>query len=165
MRGDRVKRATGELLAWTGGVRREALADLVSALSRLGEPALAEEIAPLAVHDDPEVRLAVAQGLDELAAASPATVAALVALSRDAVDEVRSWATFALSGDHLAGLGGVADALAARLEDPSEEIRVEAVRGLARRGDARAIDAALDLAPQWSRNPIFRDAVDRKSVV
>ena len=126
--------AARELLAWTRAAGRE-LADLVSALARLGEPALAREIAPLARHPDAEVRLVVAQGLDALADASPATVAALVLLSQDDVDEVRSWATFALSADHLVGAVGVGDALAARLGDDCEEVRVEAVRGLA--GPAR----------------------------
>ena len=37
------------------------------------------------------------------------------------------------------------DALAARLDDPDEETRLEAVHGLALRGDQRADDAARDL--------------------
>ena len=37
------------------------------------------------------------------------------------------------------------DALAARLDDGDESTRIEAVHGLALRGDARALDATLDL--------------------
>ena len=132
-----VTRAAGDLLAWTRAARPAGLADVVSALGRLGEPALAGEIAPLAEHDDPEVRVVVAQVLGELLDDSQATVCALVRLSADCDEEVRSWATFALAADRLAAAPGVADALFARLADPSEEVRVEAARGLARRPSLR----------------------------
>jgi HEAT repeat protein len=136
------------------------LADLINALGRCGIPAVGCEIAPLAGHPDAEVRVAVAQALGELGDVGPEAVASLVVLSRDTVDEVRSWATFALADDRLGPALGVADALAARLHDPCGEVRVEAVRGLARRGDPSAVDAALDLAPAWSESPVFRQAVD-----
>ena len=155
-----MRRAAGELLASARTADPDALADLVSALARLGDPAMAREVAPLAEHHDPRVRLAVAQALDALGDTSPATVTALILLSRDAVDEVRSWATFALAGDALSDAPGAPEALAAKLGDPADEVRVEAVRGLARRGDRRAIGAALDLAPAWAGDPVFRDAVD-----
>lgn len=127
-----VAKATGDLLDWICAVRPEGLPDVVSALGGLREPALAPRIAPLAEHCDPEVRLVVAQVLGELRDESVATVEALVRLSDDAVEEVRSWATFGLAGDRLNRVPGVDDALLARLADPSEEVRVEAARGLAR---------------------------------
>lgn len=151
--------AAAELLAWARAVGSDALPDVVGALGQLGEPALAREIAPLSDHPDADVRVAVAQVLVELADASPATVAALVLLSRDDVVEVRSWATFGLATDALKHATGVGDALAARLDDASQEVRVEAVRGLAPRGHPRAIDVALELAPEWAGNPVFRQAV------
>lgn len=128
-----VTRAAAELLEWTCAVRPEGLPDVVSALGGLAEPALAPELAPLAAHEDMQVRLVVAQVLAELRDDSPATVSALVRLSLDCDDEVRSWATFALAGDRLAAAPGVEDALFARLTDPCEDVRVEAARGLARR--------------------------------
>lgn len=155
-----MRRAAGELLASARSADPDALADLVSALARLGQPAIARELAPLAEHHEPQVRVAVAQALDKLGDSSPAAVAALILLSRDAVDEVRSWATFALAGDALSAAPGAPEALAANLGDPADEVRVEAVRGLARHGDSRAICAALDLAPAWAGDPVFRDAVD-----
>lgn len=158
--GVEMRRAAGQLLASVWTADPDALADLVSALGRLGERAMARELASLAEHDDPRVRLAVAQALDALGDSSPAPVAALILLSRDAVDEVRSWATFALAADGLSDAPGAPEALAAKLGDPADEVRVEAVRGLARRGDRRAICAALDLAPAWAGDPVFRDAVD-----
>lgn len=157
-------RAAHDLLCWAREANPELLADLVSTLGRLGSPLVASTLAPLAEHPDAEVRLAVAQALGELGGASPATVAALIALSRDEVDEVRSWATFSLSCDELANAPGVTDALAAKLDDSCEEVRVEAVRGLATRADARVLGAALDLAPEWARHPIFRQAIERLSL-
>ncbi|HEX8207551.1 MAG TPA: HEAT repeat domain-containing protein [Solirubrobacteraceae bacterium] len=127
-----VARAAGELLEWTRVVRPEGLPDVVSALGALGEPSLAPAIAALADHHDPEVRLVVAQALGGLPDSSPLTVGALVVLSCDDVEEVRSWATFGLGTDRLNRSPGVDDALLARLADPSEEVRVEAARGLAR---------------------------------
>jgi HEAT repeat protein len=153
--------AAATLLRWCEDGDPGVLAELVSVVARAGVPGLTGELARLAGHEATEVRLVVAQALLELQDASPAAVAALVALSRDPVDEVRSWATFGLASDHLAAADGVHAALAARLDDRSEEVRVEAVRGLAVRGDVRAIDAAFELAPQWSGDPIFLDAVQR----
>jgi HEAT repeat protein len=153
-------RAAADLLAWAEAGGSAALPDVVSVLARLGDPALARAIAPLAEHRDAEVRLVVAQALGELGDRSPASIAALVILSRDLVDEVRSWATFALAADALADAPGVAAALAARLEDPVAEVRIEAVRGLAPSGHPRAVDVALELAPEWAGNPVFRQAVE-----
>ena len=127
-----VVRAAEELLEWTRASCPDGLPDVVSALGRLGESSLAPRIAALARHGDGEVRLVVAQVLGGLADASAATVEALVLLSRDGVEEVRSWATFGLAGEPLSGAPGVDDALFARLADPCEEVRVEAARGLAR---------------------------------
>ncbi len=158
--GVEMRRAAGDLLASARTADPDALADLVSALGRLGERTIARELAPLAEHDDPGVRLAVAQALGRLGDSTPATVAALILLSRDRVDEVRSWATFALADEELFDAPGAPEALAAKLGDPVEEVRVEAVRGLLRRGDPRAIGAALDLAPAWAGDPVFRDAVE-----
>jgi HEAT repeat protein len=156
-----VARSAATLLQWIVHAKGALLADFVSALGRTELPQVAHELAPLAGHVDPEVRVAVAQALGELGDASPATVAALVLLSRDVEDEVRSWATFALAADELEGATGVRDALAARLRDDSDEVRVEAVRGLARRGDPAAIDAAFELAPARCEDPLFRDAIAR----
>jgi HEAT repeat protein len=128
-----VARAAGDLLEWTRAAQPSRLPDVVSAVGRLGVPALARQIASLAEHPCAEVRVVVAQVLGELPDDSPATIAALVLLSCDRDEEVRSWATFALAGDRFSEAPGVVDALIAKLGDSSEEVRVEATRGLARR--------------------------------
>ena len=58
---------------------------------------------------------------------------------------VRDWATFALGTLAEADAEELRDALAARLDDPDEDTRLEAVHGLAVRGDPRAEAAARDL--------------------
>jgi HEAT repeat protein len=66
----------------------------------------------------------------------------LIQLSADPDAEVRDWATFAL-GAWLDDDASVDDALAARLDDPDEETRGEAIHGLARRNDPRVIPALI----------------------
>ena len=122
---------------------------------------MATELATLAEHPDAEVRLVVAQALIELPDPSPAVVAALTVLSRDSVDEVRSWATFALAAESLEDAPGTIEALKARLTDPSPDVRVEAVRGLGRGGDPEVVEAALELAPGRADDPVFVEAVSR----
>ncbi|HEX2088008.1 MAG TPA: HEAT repeat domain-containing protein [Solirubrobacteraceae bacterium] len=152
--------AAEELLGRARRAGGAALADLVNALGLLGDRSLAAPVAAVSDHPDGEVRLAVAHALCTLEDPSPAAVAALVTLSRDPVEEVRSWATFALGGEHLDGVDAVRDALVARIDDDATDVRLEALRGLVRRGDARAVDAALDLAPDLSDDPFFQSAVE-----
>ena len=58
---------------------------------------------------------------------------------------MRDWATFALGTLAEADSRQLRDALAARLDDPDEDTRLEAVHGLAVRGDPRAEAPARDL--------------------
>ncbi len=70
---------------------------------------------------------------------------ALIELSADADAKVRDWATFALGTLAEADSPALRDALAARLDDADEDTRMEAVHGLALRGDERAEAPARDL--------------------
>jgi hypothetical protein len=58
---------------------------------------------------------------------------------------VRDWATFALGTLASQDTVELRDALVARLDDPDPETRLEAVHGLALRGDVRAVEPALEL--------------------
>ena len=73
------------------------------------------------------------------------TLQALIELSADADAKVRDWATFALGTLAETDSPALRDALAARLDDPDEDTRMEAVHGLALRGDERAQAPARDL--------------------
>jgi HEAT repeat protein len=101
----------------------------------------ARGIAALSAHADPRVRYAVAfylGGRDDEAAESM-----LIALSADPDRDVRDWATFALGSLQTADSAALREALVVRLTDPDDEIRGEAILGLARRRDERAVSAVL----------------------
>lgn len=113
-----------EVLCW--GFGHLHAADAISHLSRLS-------------HDvRPEIRQAVVGGLlcqeDEMA------IETLLKLSADVDPEVRSWATFGLGTQIDADTPEIREALFARLSDPIEEIRCEAIWGLAKRKDGRAVE-------------------------
>ena len=118
------------------------------AFAHLGDERAVAPLARLRAHADPEVRHAVAFGL--LNRAEPAALDVLIELSADPEPEVRDWAAYGLGrgtdadGDRLRG------ALVARLTDPDHDARAEAIVGLARRNDPRAVPALLDaLAGPW----------------
>lgn len=98
-------------------------------------------------HADPQVRQAVAAKLPLLAGrpVPGAVIETLIRLTRDDSEDVRDWACFAL-GTQLADVDAepLRDALAARLEDGDDEARCEALVGLARRADPRALPAVRD---------------------
>ncbi|MEV8512385.1 HEAT repeat domain-containing protein [Dactylosporangium sp. NPDC051484] len=115
---------------------------------------------PLARHPDAGVRRAVAQALPSvLGDTEPGdTVRALVMLSADADEDVRDWACFAL-GTQLSEVDDpvVRDALAARLEDPHDDTRCEALLGLARRRDSRVLPV---LHERLSRDNVYSLEID-----
>jgi HEAT repeat protein len=117
------------------------LACALVALAHLdaGDPAT---VAAHARHPSSEVREAVAFCL----AKRDHDVArrALIGLSADPDSEVRNWATFGLGTLSGVDTTEIREALAARLSDPEDEVRGEAMRGLAARGDVRAIPAILE---------------------
>lgn len=117
------------------------LASITSAFGHLADPRGIGALHALSDHRDVEVRRGVAFGLlghdDDLA------VATLVALSTDPDAAVRDWATFGLGTQIDRDDEQVRDALVARLDDEDRDTRGEALRGLAARGDDRAIPRLL----------------------
>jgi methionyl-tRNA formyltransferase len=109
----------------------------------LGEPYGLDALIALARHDDLRVREAVAIALAGRQA--PLAIDTLIRLSRDERSEVRDWATFALGMLASQDTAELREALAARLGDKDAETRLEAVHGLALRGDLRAVEPALEL--------------------
>jgi HEAT repeat protein len=114
-------------------------------LGHLRDERAIEPLAALASNPDEEVRRSVVHGL--MGYDDDRAVEALIALSADSAGGVRDWATFALGVQIDRDTAELRDALAARLEDPNIDARAEAIRGLARRGDARAVEAALAADP------------------
>jgi methionyl-tRNA formyltransferase len=109
----------------------------------LGEPYGLDALIALAGHADVRVREAAAIALAGRQA--PRATDTLIRLSRDERSEVRDWATFALGMLASQDTVELREALAARLGDPDPETRLEAVHGLALRGDLRAVEPALEL--------------------
>jgi hypothetical protein len=109
----------------------------------LGDAYGMDTLLRLSGHDDARVREAAAIALAGRSAA-PA-VDALIRLSRDEQSDVRDWATFALGMLASEDTQDLREALVARLDDPDPETRLEAVHGLAVRGDQRAVEPALEL--------------------
>jgi methionyl-tRNA formyltransferase len=121
----------------------EVLATIASAFGHLGAPHGIETLLHLRRHPDARVREGAA---DALAGRDDERVFdALIELTRDPEPGIRDWATFALGTLSPQDTEVLRDALAARLDDSDDDTRIEAVHGLAMRGDARALDAVLDL--------------------
>jgi len=109
----------------------------------LGEPYGLDTLVALASH--PEVRVREAAAIALAGRAAPLATDTLIRLSRDERSEVRDWATFALGMLASQDTFELREALAERLTDGDPETRLEAVHGLALRGDPRAIEPALEL--------------------
>ena len=121
----------------------EVLATIASAFGNLGSPYGIETLLRLRRHPDARVREGAA---DALAGRDDERVFdALVELTSDPEPSIRDWATFALGTLSPQDTPTLRDALAARLGDSDDSTRIEAVHGLALRGDTRALDAVLDL--------------------
>ena len=121
----------------------EVLATIASAFGNLGSPYGIESLLRLRRHSDSRVREGAA---DALAGRDDERVLeALVELTSDPEPGIRDWATFALGTLSPQDTPTLRDALAARLGDSDDSTRIEAVHGLALRGDARALETVLDL--------------------
>jgi hypothetical protein len=111
---------------------------IAQALGHLHDPRAVDSLVPLRVHPDAGVRHAVAFGL--LWYEEPAAIRAMVELSSDPDRDVRNWATFGL-GQTDSDTPDLREALIHRLSEEDEEIRHEAIVGLARRSDVRVLPA------------------------
>lgn len=100
-----------------------------------------EKLVTLIDHTSPWVREGVVFGLIGLD--DEAAVNALILLSRDTADDVRDWATFGLASLCEADYSGIRSALFERITDQNNEIRGEALIGLAARKDLNVHDAVL----------------------
>jgi HEAT repeat protein len=104
----------------------------------------AEILPPLLEHPNANVRSAAVHGL--LTVAGPRTVGHFVRASTDRDADVRNWATFGLrillgevDDANALDTEEIRNAIAERLGDEHDEIRAEAILGLAIRQDPRAL--------------------------
>jgi methionyl-tRNA formyltransferase len=140
------------------------LAVIAEALGHLGEPWGLSWLLRLRRHPDAGVRDGVSSAL--AGRTNPLATDALIELSSDPDPAIRDWATFALGALAPHDSPALRDALVARLEDPDAETRIEAVHGLALRGDARAVEPALALldagepgGSRWTRHALHEATI------
>jgi len=108
------------------------------ALGHLRDPRAVSALLPIKSHPDPTVRFGVVLGLSPHS--TPSAIEGLIQLSMDPDDDVRDWATFGLGSMTDVDTPAVRQALVARLEDGNDEIRGEALTGLAQRRDQRVLE-------------------------
>jgi HEAT repeat protein len=116
---------------------RDVLASTVFALGHLANRRSDTAVAALRRHPDPHIRHGVAFAL--CGATAPADVQALLELMEDPYELARDWATTSIGETVTVDGPHVRDALLRRMADSDAITRAEALHGLARRGDRRAI--------------------------
>jgi len=82
----------------------------------------------------------------------------IIELTSDRVGAVRDWACFSVGAQSLVDGAAVRDALAARLRDRHYACRAQAVLGLARRRDERAITPCLEALGRHSVGQLYVEA-------
>ncbi|WP_081466385.1 HEAT repeat domain-containing protein [Collimonas fungivorans] len=111
-----------------------------------------------ASHPDQQIRLQVAITLGSYIEIE--SIDALLMLATDISDDVRNWATFGIGSMHRADNSKIRDLLWRNLQDSDEDVRGEAVVGLAIRKDERVISVLLELLDTHCR--VFElDAAER----
>lgn len=118
------------------------LAAVIFALGQLSDPRAVQPLVQLHSHADAHIRYSVVCSLCGFEASE--AVAALIERSSDEDREVRNWATFGLGSMIDTDTLAIRKALSARLQEADDEIRGEALVGLARRGDIRSASALLN---------------------
>jgi len=119
------------------------LASAIHALGHLEDARAIEVLVSQQSHQNADVRFAVATALGHFAK-DPLAASALIQLAGDPDDDVRDWATFALG--EFSGLDSreLREILLRNFSDPSDDVRYEAMVGLAKRKDSRVLSALID---------------------
>lgn len=139
----------------------EVLGAIGFALGQIGDPRAIAPLSQLKDHLDAEVRYGVVQGL--LSHEDDQAVAILTELSADPDVKVRNWTTFGLGLVEEVDTPAIRAALWARITDENDEVRAEALEGLALRSDQRIVEPLVqELAgvedEVWP--PLYRAAVE-----
>jgi len=114
----------------------------IHALGHIGDPRAVPLLARYGDHSAAEIRYALAFALGTFTDDATA-VDVLVHLTSDEDEDVRDWATFGIGALGKTDSPAIRDALIARLKDTFEDVRQEAVAGLARLKDDRVLPSLL----------------------
>lgn len=139
------------------------LAAIGFALGHLHDPRAVEPLVDLSAHLDANVRYAAVSSL--CGEDAPRAIAAMITCSSDQDRDVRNWAIFGLGAQIDTDTPAIREALVARLDEADDEIRGEAIVGLARRGDLRVLPPLLkeldstepEILTEWN---LTHDAAD-----
>jgi HEAT repeat protein len=126
-------------------------------LGHIGTPQAVSLVVAFCAHPDPEIRFALACALGNFSD-DPVAVDALVELTRDVDDDVRDWSTFGIGALGKMDTPQIRDALVDRLNDWFEDVRQEAIVGLARMKDRRVLPALMLSLEQPTVAEIIVDA-------
>ena len=119
----------------------------IAALGHLDDVHAVSLIAAFQSHPSSEIRFSVACALGSFPN-DTISVGTLMTLLEDSDADVRDWATFGLGvlGDHDSP--ELRDALCRKLRDPDQDVREEAMAGLAKRLDTRVLPSLIDALGQ-----------------
>jgi HEAT repeat protein len=136
---------------------REVLIKTLFALGHLGSRGREADIVHYASHPDQIVRHGVAFAL--CGSSEPGAVEVLLKLMDDPFELTRDWATTSIGQTLALDGAAIRGALLRRVTDSDEIVRAEALHGLARRGDARALPCLIaELSLDRELNYLFADA-------
>jgi HEAT repeat protein len=125
--------------------RETELLPLLAAIHALGhirDPRAVSLVVQFRSHEAEDVRFAVACTLGNFAN-DPVAVAVLIQLTNDADPDVRDWATFGIGSQSELDSAELREALVRNLDDSFDNVRQEAIVGLANRTDLRVLAALL----------------------
>jgi HEAT repeat protein len=131
------------LLSGLHDISSEVCRAAISGLGHRPHPLALPELIKFAAHPDKEIRFGVAVALGKYSEAD--SIGALVHLAKDDSDAVRDWATFSIGSMLEVDNPEVRNLLWANLQDTDEDVRGEALVGLAVRKEERIIPVLLEL--------------------
>lgn len=126
------------LISLLGDPVADVIASAAYSLGHRGDAAAVPELIRHVAHPSDRVRHGVTFGL--LGHDDPCAIQALIALSRDENEDVRNWATFGLGVQIDTDSDAIRQALIDRLSEANQEIRGEALCGLAKRAHPGVVD-------------------------
>jgi HEAT repeat protein len=129
-----------------------ALSAIVTAFGHLENPSIIPQILPFSYHPDTDVRYGLAFTLGCFAD-DERTVSTLIKLMSDKDSEVRDWATFGLGGLGDFDSPKIREALFQNSSDEDEDVREEAIVGLAKRKDPRSLPEVISGLQDKERSP------------
>ncbi len=118
------------------------LCSAITALGHLADHRAVPLVAHYRSHSDPRVRYAVAYACSSVPD-ERLSMEALLELMRDEDADIRDWATFGIGTLSSLDSAEIREHLVAALGDPSEDVRQEALAGLAKRRDRRSLPYLL----------------------